>query len=218
MKLRKYISLFFLCSVVSLCLGIFLGYRLNHMFASEDAVEGKQQMQASLEAGKESEEVIIRDEPVVEASAKEDKVNADTVYIVAERDMDTGNVVETSTRIPQKYIGMTREQLIENLQDYEANPPLSELERGFVSAELLSFSASQVEVQMNYQYMQPTGSFYIVAYDNYVVVMLEDKRTVFLDTVIRVTDLPSNIQQDILQGLFIPNEESLYDFLENYTS
>ena len=107
---------------------------------------------------------------------------------------------------------------MENLSDYEANPPLSELERGFVSAELLSFSTNQIEVQMNYQYIQPTGSFYIVAYDNMVVVMLEDKKTVFLDTVIKVTELPADIQQDVMQGLFIPNEESLYDFLENYTS
>ena len=165
-----------------------------------------------------SEPMVIRDEPVVEVAAGEEKIDADTVYIIAETDLDTGNVVETCTRIPQKYIGMNREQLLENLSDYEANPPLSELERGFVSAELLSFSTNQIEVQMNYQYVQPTGSFYIVAYDNRVVVMLEDKKTVFLDTVIQVTELPPDIQQDVMQGLFIPNEESLYDFLENYTS
>lgn len=217
MKRRKYISLFFLCAVVFLCLGMFLGYCLNHRLTVKEAEE-KQPLEASAEESKESSGVVIRDEPVVEASAKEDKLNADTVYIVAERDMDTGNVVETSTKIPQKYIGMTREQLVENLLEYESNPPLTELERGFVSAELLSFSTSQVEVQMNYQYVEPTGSFYIVAYDNYVVVMLEDKKTVFLNTEIAVTELPSAIQQDVLQGLFIPNEESLYDFLESYTS
>lgn len=211
MKLGKCIGLFFLCSVVSLLLGGVLGYRLcSNLSAAEKVVEQQ--------PPEETEGLIIRDEPIVEVSAKEDKLNADTVYIVAERDMDTGNVVETSSRIPQKYIGMNREQLIENLLDYQANPPLSELERGFVSAELVSFSAGQVEVQMNYQYVQPTGSFYIVAYDNYVVVMLEDKKTVFLDTVIKVTDLPAQIQQDVMMGLFIPNEESLYDFLENHTS
>ncbi|MBQ9142154.1 MAG: hypothetical protein IJX63_10245 [Lachnospiraceae bacterium] len=218
MKLGKYISLFFLCSVVSLGIGMFIGYRMNESTSVREAKAQKELENISSLEPEKTEQLVIRDEPVIEVTAQEDKVNADTVYIVEERDMDTGNVIQTSIRIPQKYIGMTREQLIENLSDYAANPPLSELERGFVSAELLSFSANQVEVQMNYQYVEPTGSFYIVAYDNYVVVMLEDKKTVFLDTVIKVTELPISIQQDVLQGLFIPNEESLYDFLENYTS
>ncbi len=217
MKLRKYIGLFFLCSTVCLVVGMFFGYQLNEKLSADEVVE-KEPLEADSTGTEGVQQLIILDEPMVEAAAQEDKVNADTVYIVAERDMDTGNVIETSTRIPQKYIGMTRTQMLENLLEYETNPPLSELERGFVSAELLSFSTNQVEVQMNYQYVEPTGSFYIVAYDNYVVVMLEDKRTVFLDTVIKMTDLPNDIQQNILQGLFIPNEESLYDFLENYTS
>ncbi len=217
MKLGKYISLFFLCSAVSLCLGMFIGWHMKENEATQP-LSDVQHMEALIGKDELSEPMVIRDEPVVEVAAGEEKIDADTVYIIAETDLDTGNVVETCTRIPQKYIGMNREQLLENLSDYEANPPLSELERGFVSAELLSFSTNQIEVQMNYQYVQPTGSFYIVAYDNRVVVMLEDKKTVFLDTVIQVTELPPDIQQDVMQGLFIPNEESLYDFLENYTS
>ena len=71
---------------------------------------------------------------------------------------------------------------------------------------------------MDYQYIQPTGSFYIVIYDNRVLVMLEDKKTVFQETEIDLSELPEEVQQDILHGLFIPNQESLYDFLENYTS
>lgn len=217
MKLRKYIGLFFLCSAVSMCLGIFIGCNISDEKEAQYG-EKRMQMEASVGMDKASKPLVIRDEPVVEAATKEDKTNADTVYIIVEKDLDTGNVVETCIRIPQKYIGMTREQLSESLSDYEANPPLSELERGFVSVELLRFSTNQVEVQMNYQYIQPTESFYIVAYDNMVVVMLEDKKTVFMDTLIKVTELPLHIQQDILQGLFIPDEESLYDFLENYTS
>lgn len=217
MKLRKGISLFFVYLAVSFCLGMILGFSLDRIIYPDRKMKEIVE-QTPQTAEQETVEFVVRDEPIVEVSAQEDKINADTIYIVLEKDMDTSQIIETSTRIPQKYIGMNREQLIENLKDYEANPPLSELERGFVSLELLSFSTNQVEVQMNYQYVQPSGSFYIVAYDNYVVVMLEDKRTVFLDTVIKVSDLPTDIQQDILHGLFIPNEESLYDFLENYTS
>ncbi len=164
------------------------------------------------------ENVVIYEESVLEVAAQRDTVNADTDYIILEKDMDSGKIVKNHTKIPEKYIGLTREQLIEQLKDYEANPPLTELERGFVGVELLTFSVDQVEVQMNYQYVKATGSFYIVVYDNMLVVMLEDKKTVFLGTQIAVNELPYAVQQDVMKGLFIPNEESLYDFLETYTS
>lgn len=216
MKRRRYVGLFFLCSVVCFGMGMFGGYQLKEKLVVEEAAKERSLQEESVK--KEEPQLVVIDEPIVEASAKDDRINADTIYIVEERDMDTGNVIETNLRLPQKYIGMTRERLLENLKEYVANPPLSELERGFVSAELLSFSPNQVKVQMNYRYVEPTGSFYIVAYDNYVVVLLEDKRTVFLDTVIKVPELPAEVQQSVLRGLFIPNEESLYDFLETYTS
>lgn len=217
MKRGKGISLFFALVALSFCLGMFLGFQMHARLYQKQQGE-----QAELETQKivvqESEEAVIQKEPAIEVASQEDKLNADTLYIVMENDMDTGKVVETRTRIPEKYIGMNREQFVENLEEYEANPPLSELERGFVSAQLMTFSTKQVEVQMNYQYVKPTSSFYIVVYDNCVKVMLEDRKTIYQDTEIDLTELPYEIQQDIMQGLFIPNEESLYDFLENYTS
>ena len=96
MKLGKYISLFFLCSVVSLCLGIFIGCRMKE---AEEVHPMSDKLQMEVPIGRElvSEPMVIRDEPVVEVTAKDDKINADTVYIIAETDLDTGNVVETCT-------------------------------------------------------------------------------------------------------------------------
>ena len=216
MKLGKCISLFFVCSIISLCVGIFLGYRLEAFFYPDEVPQ--ESIEAKHNVVQEAEPVIIYDEPVVEVSAQEDRLNADTVYVTQEMDMDTGTVIETNSKLPAKYMGMNREQFIESLRDYEANPPLTELERGFVNVQLISFSTERVEVQMNYQYVKPTGSFYIVVYDNRVLVMLSDKTTVYQDTEITLSELPYEIQLEIMQGLFIPNEESLYDFLENYTS
>ena len=54
--------------------------------------------------------------------------------------------------------------------------------------------------------------------NNYVVVYLEDMKTVYMDTDILLKDLPDDIQQDIIHVMYIPDEESLYDFLENYSS
>ncbi len=166
---------------------------------------------------KTPENVIIHDE-VYPVSANEDTITADTTYMILEKDINTGNISKNLSPIPEKYIGLTREQFLEHLEDLEANPPLTELERGFVSLELVAFSPIQVEIQMNYQEVKPTGIFYIMVYDHKLLVMLEDKKTVFLATEISVSELPAEVQQDVMRGLFIPNELALYDFLENYTS
>ena len=153
-----------------------------------------------------------------EVSGLTQKLNAGTSYVLEEIDLRNDTVVETSWKLPAKYIGMNREQFLEAMELYEASPPLEELERGFVSLEVISFSPQKVVVQMNYDLMQPGSSFYLMVEDNFVVVYLEDKTTVYMDTDISLKDLPEDLQQEIIQGMYVPDEESLYDFLENYSS
>lgn len=147
-----------------------------------------------------------------------EKLNADTSYVLEETDLRNHTIVETTWKLPAKYIGMNREEFLEAMDLYEASPPLEELERGFVSLEVLSFSTEKVVVQMNYEYVQPGSSFYLKVENNYVVVYLEDMETVYMDTDILLTDLPEDLQQDIIRVMYVPDEESLYSFLENYTS
>ena len=154
-------------------------------------------------------------EPV--ASVRE-TINADTQYILRDKDLLNGSEVETSENMPEMYIGMTREQFLTAMENYEAAPPLSEKERGFVSLEVLSFAPSRVVVQMNYRYVQPSESFYIVAINDLLVVYLEDRETVYQYTNIHLSQLPEQLQQEIIKVMHISDEESLYDFLENYTS
>ena len=153
-----------------------------------------------------------------EVSALTQKLNAGTSYVLEETDLRNDTVVETTWKLPAKYIGMNREQFLEAMDLYEASPPLEELERGFVSLEVKSFSPQKVVVQMNYDYIQPGSSFYLMVEDNFVVVYLEDKTTVYMDTDILLKDLPEDLQQEIIQVMYVPDEESLYDFLENYSS
>ena len=216
MKDKIRISLFFSILVIGLCIGIAIGLNLNQYKEPDPAMDKQKNESALLRY--EPGNVIVHDEKVLSVTSIEDKITADTSYMILEKDMNTGEIQKKSVSMPQKYIGLTRQQIIEQLQDFETNPPLVELEKGFVSLELISFSPEQLEIQMNYKYVTPTGIFYIMSYDNKVVVMLEDKKTVFLSTEINMSELPSEVQQDIMRGLFIPNEQRLYDFLENYTS
>ena len=84
--------------------------------------------------------------------------------------------------------------------------------------DVLSFSRERVVVQMNYKFVQPSSSFYLAVYDNRVVVYLEDMETVYIETDIRLDSLPEQLQRNIIEMMWIENEEKLYDFLENYSS
>lgn len=212
------ISLFFSGIVIALCFGIVIGLRLNQYENNSDLELSSDNNEKMNHLINSPSDIIIHEQTSMPVLSKEDKITADTTYMILKKDLDNGEITKSETTIPEKYIGLSREQLLEQLKDFELNPPLTELENGFVSMELLAFSPQQVEVQMNYHYEKPTGIFYIMVYDHNIVVMLEDRKTVFLSTQIKLSELPQDIQEDVMRGLFIPNEKSLYDFLENYTS
>ena len=240
MRLLKSISLFVLYPLCMLGLGFYAGVEASHFFYPE----GQDKKQESLFEGlpvvtPEPEEAIQEPVPVPddrldygvvmdeETAGDEDAEEVlfsaetlcvDTEYVLEETDVLYHTVVETVWRLPDKYVGMNREQFLQAMDVYEAFPPLSELERGFVGLEVLSFSRERVVVQMNYKYVQPSSSFYLAAYDNKVIVYLEDKKTVYIETGILLDSLPGAIQQSIMEMMWIENEEKLYNFLENYSS
>ena len=51
-----------------------------------------------------------------------------------------------------------------------------------------------------------------------MVVYLEDRETVYIETDIRLDSLPGQLQHSIMQMMWIENQEKLYNFLENYSS
>lgn len=154
----------------------------------------------------------------IAAASVSETLTADTEYVLEETDVLKNTVVETVWSLPHKYIGMNREQFLDSIETYGENPPLSELERGFIGLEVLSFSKERVVIQMNYKYVQPGEGFYLAAYDNEVIVYLEDMETVYINTGIMLDMLPENIQTQIMQMMWMPDEESLYGFLEAYSS
>ena len=166
------------------------------------------------EAGQKAEDELlpVLPEETDMGQAQEVMVSAetlcvDTKYVLEETDILYHTVVETTWRLPAKYVGMNREQFLQAMEVYEAFPPLSELERGFVGLEVLSFSRERVVVRMDYKFVH-----------NKVVVYLEDMQTVYIETDIRLDSLPATLQQNIIDMMWIRDEEELYSFLENYSS
>lgn len=60
---------------------------------------------------------------------------------------------------------------------------------------------------------------YILKEENgFVVVYHADQKTLYASTGILVSELPKELQKEILEGKYIGSEEQLYNFLENYSS
>lgn len=239
MKFVKGISLYFIYPMIMLCIGFYGGVVSSHFFypgeqspgtGGTDVPSGEPIMGEPLEAPgdldyevaealqEEKESFASEEELLLEAASAAETLSADTEYVLEETNILDQSVVQTTWRLPPQYMGMNRKQFLEAMEQYEANPPLSERERGFVGLEVLSFSRERVVVQMNYRYVQPSASFYLAVYNNEVVVYLEDKRTIYINTEIPLTSLPEEVQQEIIQMMWMPDEESLYHFLESYSS
>lgn len=224
MKFVKSISLFFVYPMVLLLIGMLCGvWGYRYFYPGDTAKKAREEAQQELLQVEDQQQVAFPQETVYDGEAvrtatSSETLCVDTEYVLEETDVVRETVVETTWKLPDKYIGMNREQFIESMENYEAFPPLSEVERGFIGLEVLSFSRERVVVQMNYQYLQPTIGFFIAALDNEIVVYLEDKETIYINTGIPLEGVPEEIQMQIIQMLWVEDEESLYNFLETYTS
>lgn len=159
------------------------------------------------------------DKRVIEAAAEEIPViTADTIYLVGNVDLSDGTIEEKEEEVPVKYLGLDRVSLLEELDAYNKNPPLSELKLGFENIELTAFSKERVVICKYYNAEPEEEGFYLMVADHFVVVYKEDKQTIYLNTDIMLENLNSQLQEEIIEGKYIENEQELYNFLESYSS
>ena len=60
--------------------------------------------------------------------------------------------------------------------------------------------------------------YYLCEMQGFVTVYLSDRQTIYELTEIPLSDLPEEVRQEIAAGKYIPTQEELYGFLENYSS
>lgn len=205
MKIVRRIGLFLLLALVLLAAGGYAALRAEEYF-----YPGRLSITEEMKE-KEEEQVIET------ASADAPVVSADTVYLVERVHLEDGQVEEQEEQIPVKYLGLNREELIRELQAYDKNPPLIELENGFQTIELSSFSKDRVVVCKYYQEKEQK-QFYLMAADHFVVVYEQDRRTLYMNTDILLSQLEEELQREIMQGKLVESEDALYNFLESYSS
>ncbi|MCM1122971.1 MAG: hypothetical protein NC416_10335 [Eubacterium sp.] len=217
MKLIRRISLFLVLSGMMFGVGGYAALKAEQFFypnrypVKETRNQEKQQVQYN------SFEDDIQEQVIEAAVEKIPVVTADTAYLVEKVDLIKGTVEEAEESIPVKYIGLDREELIEELEAYDSNPPLMELEQGFKTIELTAFSKDRVVICKYYKTEENTG-FYLMVADHFVVVYREDKQTLYMNTDILLESLDETLQTEIMQGKYVETEEELYNFLESYSS
>lgn len=158
-------------------------------------------------------------EQVIEAAVeKAPVITADTLYLIEEVNLTDGTVSEKEEQVPVKYIGLDRTELIDELKEYDKNPALSDLKLGFQTIELSSFSKDRVVICKYYRLEEEDNGFYLMVADHFVVVYESDKETVHMNTDILLTNLDETLQEEIIRGKYIEDEQALYNFLESYSS
>ena len=213
MKFVKRISLFFILPVGMYGLGFYSHMRLQDEFYPGSS--GVEQVQIS----QEEENSTKAEMQVIPTSLEgEQTIDADTKYIIEEVDLKKNTTVETSWRIPDKYIGMDRQNFIKEMELYQLSPSLKDQELGFVSVEVVSFSDEKVAIRKSYLQEEECTSFYLVNKKNYVVVYCDDLETVYMNTNITLDSLPDELKQEVIQKKYMATEEELYNFLESYSS
>lgn len=214
MKVIKGIGLFFVYPALMLFLGFVGGVRATRFFYPGETTRTRFAEETEAESSTRGD---VEDE-LRQVSGRKETLSADTEYVLQEVDVLRQTTVETTWKLPGNYIGMDRENFLSAMKNYENYPPLSELERGFVSLEVLSFSRERVVVRMNYQYVQPGDNFYLTVQNHEVVVCLEDRETVYINTGILLETLPEELQLEIINMLYVEGEGNLYNLLESYSS
>lgn len=212
MKFIKRISLFFIAAGMMFSAGSYATLKAEQFFYPNRYERPKEDTVPA-------ETVELQKERIIEAVMEEVPViTADTTYLVEKVNLSNGSIEETEEQIPVKYIGLDRPSLIEELEAYDKNPALTDLKLGFETVELAAFSKERVVICKYYRPEAEKKGFYLMVADHYVIVYEEDKKTIHTNTDILLENLSEELQEQIMQGKYMEDEQELYNFLESYSS
>lgn len=165
-----------------------------------------------------SEEIEEMPEILPVTAGKENFILPETRLVTEIKNLKTGEVQIEETPMPSVYLGLEREELLSELNDYMNDMPIKEMEQGLVSYDIESYSTDKVVLKKIYYPDDNYQKYYIAYRQGRIVVYYSDKKTVLEYPDIRFKDLPLELQCELLMGKDVKDEEALYNFLQNYSS
>ncbi|MBQ9120039.1 MAG: hypothetical protein IJY09_08330 [Lachnospiraceae bacterium] len=142
----------------------------------------------------------------------------DTKLLIETYEMSTG-AFTIEEKVPDAVlVGMTREELMEELKKEMENMPVSEYERGLLSNELITFSEDKVIVRRTYDAERIEYLYYIAVKSGEVVVYYSDRKTVYEYTGISAATLAEEDRLALMSGIPVQTAEEMFALLESYSS
>ena len=151
-------------------------------------------------------------------AAQEDTVVPDTTFKLESYDIKTNTQTQEVMRAPSKYIGLTREQLIDAISEEMLDVPLEEHQKGLVSYVLVSFSSKEIVLRKSYNLDLVQYQYYLALQDGKIVVYYSDKKTVYEYTGIEASKLSEKAKAELSMGKYVKDDTQLYSLLEGYSS
>lgn len=157
------------------------------------------------------------DELDLTVSTKQNVTTCDTIYEV---ESYIGNVYEHSVEnLPFSFSGLTREELMEEIERYELSPSFEDKKKGFLSIELLTFHPEKITVKKVYAQEEEKIIYYLKAVNHELLIYRSDNMDeVFMPTDLTLDMLPWDVQQQIIATKCFNDIGEVYAFLESYTS
>lgn len=208
MKKWYKIGLFFICIII-VCLMLVILWK-RHTYP-DDSMEQLQKEQVLEPEQKLQEELMP-------ANQADITINCDTICLYEEINQKDGTDRIEEVQIPEEYIGMTRQQLEQALEQ-DVSWSLAKQKNGLVSQHLESFSKEQIKIVRIYDFdlIKEIG-YYIMAQNHHVCVFEADKQTLYFQTGILLEDLPLSVQEEVIEGKYMDSEMEVFHFLESYSS
>ena len=151
-------------------------------------------------------------------AGKENFILPETRLVMETLNLKTGEKVIDESPMPAMYLGLEREELLSELNNYMTDLPLKELEDGLVSFDIESYSTNEVVLRKTYYPDENYQKYYVIYRQGRIVIYYSDRKTVFEYPDIKLGDLPIDLQCEILSGKEMKDETELYSFLQNYSS
>lgn len=144
-------------------------------------------------------------------------VTKDTVFEIEHYYLDEKRkLTEEVSSIPA-LLGCDKQGVQDYLQDYMEHLSYEEKEKGLTSYNLISYRENTIRLRKTYHTPEYKG-YIAQSFNGTIVILNGDGKTVFEYTEIPISNLPEELQEQVIVGYPLENEEDLYSFLENYSS
>lgn len=184
-------------------------YQFTFLQSRKKSYENQKNIVTANERGTTSETVTVGMGP--------DIVTKSTKIIIESYD-ESGRLIERKEETATtELLGNNRLDMLVYANQYRELSPDEERE-GLERMVLESFSPEIVTLVKYYGEPQEEQGYFIGIKDNVVIVYLQDRSQVYEYTNIEVWMLPKDIQMQLIDGIYVENEQELFDFLQTYSS